>query len=82
MTSSQLAQLTEMERIINAYLELYPTNPGSCVPPFAQFSPALRRGLVYLPRGHGWRLTKNWRAALEAKRKALKGEPVCALETK
>ena len=69
-----LAQLTQMEQVITAYLALYPANSGSFVPPFAQFSPTLRRGIVYMRRGHGWKLTRNWRSALETKRQTLEGE--------
>lgn len=69
-------QLAEMERVIANYLALFPANPGSCLPPFAQFSPALRRGIVYMRRGHGWKLTQNWRVVLAEKRQAFTRELV------
>lgn len=76
--SPALTQLAEMERVIATYLALYPGNPGSASPPFAQFPPALRRGIVYWRHGKGWRMTKNWQGALAAKRQALEGEALCA----
>lgn len=74
LEANDLHQLAEMERVIAAYLELYPTNSGSCVPPFAQFSRDLRRGIVYMRRGHGWKLTQNWQNVLAEKRQALTDE--------